>query len=364
MARDGISQRGQRYEWRLYRDGVRYRGGASDRPTALAQRAAKLLELEREKLFGPQPKREAAGSFAEYADRFFVEAYGKVKSADRFKGIVETLKGHWTGQRLDTITTAMVEAFKAKRRAVRDDATVIKELQVIKRLFRSAAAAGLLQHDPALAVKKPRAPEGRKSWLPADQFKAVMDALPEWLHPLAVFCYATGARRGESLDLLWRDVDADAGTLTFRDAKSGTRVHYFNRTARTVLESQRANVAPINGGASVFPVSGTREAFEVKVDRAWREACLKAGLATEGEDGRIRTRFRFHDIRHQAGSDMRRAGEDLWSVQTFLGHKSPAMTQRYAEVHPDDARRASESLDRMAPKGLAQDWRKRQVPSA
>lgn len=364
MARDGVIQHGKWWVWRLYRDGVRSRGKASDRATAIAQRAAKLLELEREKLFGPQPKRETAGSFGEYADVFCTEAYGKVKSADRFKGIIETLKAQWTGQRLDTITTAMIEAFKAKRRAVRDDATVIKELQVIKRLFRMATATGRLQHDPALAVKKPKAPEGRKSWQPSDKFKALMGAVPDWLRPLALFCYATGARRGEALDLLWRDVDADAGTITFRDAKAGTRVHYFNKTARALLESQRVRVSPINGNVSVFPVSSTRTAYIVKMDRAWRDACLKVGLAVEREDGRIETRYRWHDIRHQAGSDLRRAGADLWTVQTFLGHKSPTMTQRYAEVQPDDARRGSEALDRMVPRVLAQNWPNAQAPTA
>src|SRR5437867_9281775 len=194
MARDGVTKRGKWYLWRLYRDGVRYRGKASDRDTAIVQRGDKLKDLEREKIFGPLPKREAAGGFAEYADLFFTEAYGKVKSADCFKGIVEILKAQWTGQRLDTITTAMIEAFKAKRRAVRDDATVIKELQVVKRLFRMATATGRLQHDPALAVKKPKAPEGRKSWQPSDTFNALMGALPDWLKPLALFCYATCAR--------------------------------------------------------------------------------------------------------------------------------------------------------------------------
>jgi integrase len=363
-----VFKRGDRWYFRFYRDGKTHWGSAG--PEGTKKMAEDLMAAERKKLsaaniYGAAPERVTFGA---YADQFFTEAYATVKSADRYLGILEMLKVEWKGLRLDAVSPGMIEAYKAKRRAVRDDETVVKELQVIKRLFKSATATGRLQRDPSLAVKKPKAPAGRKSWQPSEKFTDLIAALPEWLRPLALFCYATGARRGEALNLLWRAVDLVAGTITFLDAKAGTRVHYFNRTARALLESLPA---PISDGLNVFPAPSTksrrvedkptpagerarmRGAYEVKIDRAWREACFAAGLADKGADGRIRTRFRFHDIRHQAGSDLRRAGEDMGAVQTFLGHKSPVMTQRYVEIHPEDARRASEALDATASKTVA-----------
>jgi integrase len=157
-----------------------------------------------------------------------------------------------------------------------------------------------------------------------------------------------------------------AGTVIFRDGKNGEdRIQYLNATARALLESLPA---PINQNVNVFQVPRTksrrvegkltpaqeqermRKAYEVAISRAWRDASVKVGLLVVDEKGRGQNRFRLHDTRHQSASDMRRAGCDLWSVQTFLGHKSPAMTQVYAEIQPEDARRASEALDRMAVK--------------
>ena len=46
-------------------------------------------------------------------------------------------------------------------------------------------------------------------------------------------------------------------------------------------------------------------------------------------------RIRFHDLRHTFASHWMLKGGDLYRLQKILGHKSIAMTQRYAHLSPD-----------------------------
>jgi integrase len=60
------------------------------------------------------------------------------------------------------------------------------------------------------------------------------------------------------------------------------------------------------------------------------------------------TNFRFHDLRHTAGTLALRQGVPLYTVSKMLGHSNPAMTlRRYAHVLDDMREDAGRAMDEL-----------------
>lgn len=138
------------------------------------------------------------------------------------------------------------------------------------------------------------------------------------------FQLMTGARRSETLNLKWSQVDLDAQTAFLPETKNGR--------SRT-LPLRASLVALLRG------LPRTREqVFPIGVDylrKAWRRICEGAGIAVEGDD-----RLRIHDLRHEAISRVAEAGSrtpggfSLLDLQAFSGHRDPRMLMRYAHLAP------------------------------
>ena len=75
------------------------------------------------------------------------------------------------------------------------------------------------------------------------------------------------------------------------------------------------------------PVKGIKTAF--------RTACKKAMIAD----------FHFHDLRHCAATNLRRAGVDTTTAMQIIGHKSPLMWKRYNSVAESDLIAAAKKLN-------------------
>jgi integrase len=155
------------------------------------------------------------------------------------------------------------------------------------------------------------------------------------LTPLVLVAINTGMRRGELLQLRWRDVDLQRRMLTIRGegAKTGQTRHVpLNSEAAQVLGVWKpapacdANWCVFSGADSSTPV--------MAIKKPWM-AILKAANVNS---------FRFHDLRHTFASKLVMAGIDLNTVRELLGHKSLAMTLRYAHLAPEHKAAAVESL--------------------
>ena len=73
-----------------------------------------------------------------------------------------------------------------------------------------------------------------------------------------------------------------------------------------------------------------------RISRSFKCALKEAGL----ED------FRFHDLRHCASTNLRRAGVDTATAMQIIGHKSEKMWKRYNSIEERDLTQAATKLDK------------------
>jgi integrase len=141
----------------------------------------------------------------------------------------------------------------------------------------------------------------------------------------------TGMRQGEQYRLHWEDVDLEHHLLAIPRSKNGAmRYVPLNATALHALVELRAR-----NGDSDFVCGGA------KVPRQWVERAVSAAGVNN---------FTWHCLRHTFASRLVMAGVDIRTVAELLGHKTLAMTMRYAHLAPDHQLAAVQKLEATATK--------------
>lgn len=143
---------------------------------------------------------------------------------------------------------------------------------------------------------------------------------------LSNFLLDTGAKLGEALTLAWASVGDES--VTFPGGKSAI--------CRTIPLTKRASQAVTRPrGFDDGPYTSIR----IHDYRAvWKQAKLDAGI--------IDTTLVPGALRHACAIKLVKGGVDLRTVQKWLGHKSLAMTMRYAQYVESDFDSCVRALER------------------
>ena len=126
----------------------------------------------------------------------------------------------------------------------------------------------------------------------------------------------TGCRRGEVLNLRWRDIGD--GAMVLPESKTGPRTVQLGEAARAVID---ALPGPRNPVTFLFPKNTGRQNPH-NITACWRAVCEDAKLG----------RLRLHDLRHTAASHAVMSGETLPLVGKLLGHRRHSTTAGYAHL--------------------------------
>ncbi|MCB1136853.1 MAG: site-specific integrase [Chlamydiia bacterium] len=140
------------------------------------------------------------------------------------------------------------------------------------------------------------------------------------LLPMVRLSLITGMRLGEVQGLRWRDIDLIQGTITLWQTKNGdNRILPLTAEASEVLQSSPDRSS--SPESLVFHTKGKLgEERPAVVRYAFERALGRAAIHD----------FRWHDLRHTAASYMAMSGATQGELMAILGHRSPAMTRRYA----------------------------------
>jgi integrase len=264
------------------------------------------------------------------------------------------------GQRVTEITTSKIRKFiKSRQNASLSNASINRELSSLKKMLKLAA-----EHEPpkvSRVIKIPMLKENnvRKGFFEHDEFLALRQVLPFYLRPVVTFAYYTGWRAGEIFGLTGDKVDLNEEVVRLNPGETKNEVPReidLNEELMGMMKQLQARRSP-----GCFHVL-QREGKPIRrITRAWKTACIRAGLSKPLRDGvgnfvtkkikrkgkivektiEVPTRI-FHDFRRTAVRNSVRLGIPEETAMKISGHKTKAVFARYNISSKRDLKEAAQ----------------------
>jgi integrase len=264
---------------------------------------------------------------------------------------------------LADVSELAIERFKRTRGADKSPGTVNRELATLRHFFSCAIDWGWTDSRPKIRMLK-EAP-GRVRWLTDGERERLYAELPARFKRVVLAAALCGQRLGNVIALTRDRVDLQHRSFSIPKTKSGKRhdVPVSEALAAVIAEAiadgdAQAKRRKVEPPAHVFVSRFGKPYTSSGVSGLFRKCVAAAGVKD----------FRFHDLRHDFATRVRRAGHGLDVVQELLGHATPAMTQRYAHIGADELHRAVASVGAVVapalPPGAAEVAQDRPKPTA
>ncbi|MCZ6700235.1 MAG: site-specific integrase, partial [bacterium] len=279
----------------------------------------------------------------ELLDDVLLEYEVNNKNLERAKLSVSKLKAYFGGMRASQITTTHVNAYITKRRGMTTrrggppaDASVNRELEVLKRAFRLAKQSTPPKVHQVPYIPLLREDNTRTGFVEHADFLALKASAPDYLKPIITMAFCVGARRAEILSLRWPQVDLNRRLIRLNPGETK------NRDGRTLYMGQElydelgALRAARDWQRPHCNIVFTRNGEPIKrFDKAWHSTCKRVGL--EG--------LLFHDLRRSAIRNMIRAGVPQATAMRISGHRTAEVFRRYDIVSEADLEQAAHAVD-------------------
>jgi len=265
----------------------------------------------------------------------------------------------------------------ARREAGVSNRTVNMETGVLRRMLKRAKVWNAISED----VKAlPEREESVGKVLPADLKRRLFETAgskPEWMvaHCAAVLAVSTTCRGVEVRNLRWQDVDLFNRVATIRRSKTaaGHRTIPLNGDAMAAL-ARLMDRAHAHGSSQpehyVFPTCEHVTVNPTRPQKGWRTAWRKLVKETARRVAREAARealesghgfraaiaawkraagplrgLRFHDLRHQAITEMAENGASDATLMAVAGHMSRRRLEHYSHVRMAAKRTALDKLE-------------------
>lgn len=219
--------------------------------------------------------------------------------------------------------------------------TIIGDVySVLKNVFALACAQGIIDRDPAAALKKPQAatPNERRALTEAET-KAVLQLIKSHADALLLaLLYYTGLRRGEALGLQWSDIDFTNKMISVKrdiDFETGDVGDLKTAASRREVPIPDELLAMLQkrreiGNGYLIRAPRTKQFWtKATYERHWtklQEALYAVDPSIEHDAvGSILTP---HYFRHNYATLLYEANVDMLTAQTWLGHSDPKTTQQ------------------------------------
>ena len=330
--------RGNVYWIKFYRQGKPFRESSQSDIYEEAERLLKRRqgEVATGKFLGLGPERiRMSELFADVLEDYRLQRRASTEDVeDRIRVHLNPAFGE--RRAADLYTQDLKRYISSRREAQAADATINRELAIIRRAFTLAAAS-----DPPKVnrmIKIPRLPEDnvRCGFLEHDQYITLRNELPPHARLLLVIGYHTGIRSGELRRIRWSQVDLVAGEIRLAGPQTKNRrprtVPIYGEMREWLLMTKEERDQRWPTCEWVFARKGKQVGDFRKV---WEPASARAGVPG----------LLFHDLRRSAVRNMERAGIPRKVAMEISGHRTESVYRRYDIVSRRDLMAAAQKLE-------------------
>lgn len=362
--------------------GVRYREalGTTDRRQALNQEKERVSEIQQGRVASPDGKVFARRPFSEAADAWVEDRQGHIaeRSLQFEKERLRPLKEYFADKPLLKIRADDIRAYqKLRLEAGRSNKTINMEIGVLRLMMKRARTWRLVADDVKMLPKRPRV-IGRA--LTRDQkfhlFRTA-SSKDEWIvaYCAAVLAVSTTCRGVELKGLRWRDVDLFGQVMQVNRSKTdaGHRSIPLNADGLAAFARLRSRAEAVGSQALdhfVFPACENGNIDPSKYQKSWRSAwrsLVKGAAKSAGKEAAQSVLnagggiwqakaawkhaaqefegFRFHDLRHQAITELAEGGATDATLMAVAGHLTRDMLEHYSHVRMVAKREAVSKLE-------------------
>jgi integrase len=267
-----------------------------------------------------------------------LEEVKRLRSYKDRKDIVENQLIPFFGDMLlADIRPEHVEVYRGQRKK-RDGSTpclqtINNDHIVLKHSLNVAIRRGFLTTNPASKVPIPDPHNERDRVLSEEEWNKLYQAAKPHLKPVLLVAYHLGQRLGEIISLTWDRVDIQRGFITLRSIDTKTKKPR-QVPLTPAVRSELVGLSKVRSLTTnrVFLYKGVPIQ---RIHRTFKTAQKDAGVQD----------FRFHDLRHCAATNLRRAGVDTATAMRIVGHKSEKMWKRYNAIEERDLLNAASKLN-------------------
>ena len=345
-----LMKRGKWYWMHDVVNGLRYRLPlkTTNWQEALRKQKETLSEIQAGKL----GKQGATGrqTFDVAADAYIEERqlHSAEKSCRTDKERSRPLRKFFKQTGLRRITAEAIVKYQKERKAAGvSGRTINLEVGLLRRVLKRNKQWLRIAEDVRMLPEHPKparvmSPEEKTNLLETAALK------PDWqvARCAAVLALNTTMRGCELKGLHWQDVDLFERTLAIRrqstKTNAGARVIPLNRDAVLALAELRERAEKLGAAEPEHYVLPASENGNIRPDKsmkgwrsAWRSLTKAAGLKG----------LRFHDLRHQAITELAESDLSDQTIMSIAGHVSPQMLKHYSHIRLKAKRKALESLE-------------------
>ena len=283
-------------------------------------------------------------TFNEAADSFLGYSEARRKSHKNDIQMVERLKAYFGNRPLRSLTPDIVEGFLTHRKKVGNqalnqgrngkalsNATLNRDLGTLKAIVNRAVLNDLIEKNPIQRVR-PFREESRDRTLTPEEYEGLLAHCAPRLSAIIQLAYWTGMRKGEILGLRWEQVDFQNKVINLEAADTKTQEKREVPLTEGLLDLLKRTPKTL-GSPYVFTHKGKRIQ---SVKTAFLRACRMVGIGN----------FKFHDLRHCAVTNLRKAGVSDSVIMSISGHKTYAMFKRYYRIDRKDRVNALKQVER------------------